>query len=206
MLVYTNFMSHDFGPITRHQERILKASIAILTREGSRALTMKRVAEELGLTEAAIYRHFPCKKALLAALYAFVKAGLLARIAPVIASETSPKKRIRALLSATLRYLFENKGVTIVLLAEAIYQHDEEINCAMRDLFTGYTALAETLIQAGVLGGFFDPGVDPRLAATALAGLVQASITRQLLTGEPVDPERHAAALADIILSGISKR
>lgn len=192
--------------MTPRQEEILTTSIRILTREGSRAITMKRVATELGLTEAAIYRHFPSKKALLVGLYGFVKDTLLARIAPIIASEASHEERLKSLLSATLRYLSVNRGVTLILLAESIFQHDDAINEAMRKLFTEFAAIAETLIQAGIAEGAFDAGLDARLASTALAGMVQGLLTRSLLTGDPIDPDALAPALAGMFLSGISKQ
>ncbi|HJR11907.1 MAG TPA: TetR/AcrR family transcriptional regulator [Rhodanobacteraceae bacterium] len=46
-------------------EKILKAAYRLFDREGAEAVTMRRVAEAVGITPMAIYRHFPNREALL---------------------------------------------------------------------------------------------------------------------------------------------
>lgn len=53
-------------PLTR--ERILGAALSLVDREGIEALSMRRLAKELGVDPMAIYHHLPNKRALLSAL------------------------------------------------------------------------------------------------------------------------------------------
>lgn len=46
-------------------DRILRAARALFERDGAQAVSMRRVAEAVGLTPMAIYRHFPNREALL---------------------------------------------------------------------------------------------------------------------------------------------
>ncbi len=46
-------------------EKILRAAHRLFDREGADAVTMRRVAEAVGITPMAIYRHFPNREALL---------------------------------------------------------------------------------------------------------------------------------------------
>ena len=46
-------------------EKILRAAHKLFDREGDEALTMRRVADAVGITPMAIYRHFPNREALL---------------------------------------------------------------------------------------------------------------------------------------------
>ena len=52
------------------QDEILDRTIELLREAGLAGLTMKKVAERVGFTEPAIYRHFPNKQALLAGVLA----------------------------------------------------------------------------------------------------------------------------------------
>lgn len=52
-------------PAAATADRILHAARAVFEREGAAAMTMRRIAQEVGLTPMAIYRHFPSRDALL---------------------------------------------------------------------------------------------------------------------------------------------
>lgn len=57
-------------------ERIVAAALAIVTNEGADAVTMRRVAADVGLTTMATYRHFPNRAALLQAVAESANAEL----------------------------------------------------------------------------------------------------------------------------------
>jgi AcrR family transcriptional regulator len=190
---------------TPRQREILATALEILAEEGSRALTMKRVAQYLHLTEAAIYRHFRNKKALLCALYGFVREQLLAQLAPILATDKPPPERLAFFIEGTIRTLHTHRGVNLILLAESIYQRDEELTEAMLAIFTGYKSLAETLLQAGKASGHFREDLNTDMSATCIAGMIQGVLTRHMLTGGKeiaVDPSVAAGELADGLLRG----
>lgn len=64
---------HEFVPHARRREvkseALIDAAMAVVAREGIESLTLARVAGEHGLVTTAIYRYFPSKGALLAALH-----------------------------------------------------------------------------------------------------------------------------------------
>jgi len=191
---------------TPRQREVLATALEILAEEGSRALTMKRVAQYLHLTEAAIYRHFRNKKALLCALYGFVREQLLAELAPILATDEPPPEKLALFIQGTIRYLHTHRGVNLILLAESIYQRDKELREAMLAIFTGYKALAETLLQAGKASGHFREDLNTDMSATCLAGMIQGVLTRHMLTvGEESDSDISGTAgeLADGLLRGL---
>lgn len=60
--------SEDKSLATDMRERIAEAALAILEREGAQAVSMRRVAQEVGVTPMAIYHHYTNREALLQAL------------------------------------------------------------------------------------------------------------------------------------------
>lgn len=62
--VYTVYMKH-----ASTAEHILSAARAIFEAEGAEAVSMRRVADAVGITAMAIYRHFPNRDALLKRIY-----------------------------------------------------------------------------------------------------------------------------------------
>jgi AcrR family transcriptional regulator len=84
---------------TTTRERILGAAERVHQREGLDAVSMRRVADEVGLTPMALYRHFRDKDALLDALVDAALARWESYLSGVAATE-SPVERLRGALSA----------------------------------------------------------------------------------------------------------
>ncbi len=79
---------------TEAGERVLAAAVRVLWREGARALTMRNVATEAGITATAIYRHFPDRDALLKAVIREEYHVLLSYIESVPANAT-PRQQLQ---------------------------------------------------------------------------------------------------------------
>jgi AcrR family transcriptional regulator len=62
------------SPLTR--ERIVKTALAVVDRDGLKALSMRRLGSELGVDPMAVYYHIPNKEALLDAIVEAVMAGI----------------------------------------------------------------------------------------------------------------------------------
>src|SRR5512138_400052 len=64
------------------QQQIIDAAGRLIFKYGSEHLTVKRIAAEVGITEAAIYRHFKSKKSILSFLLSHIERVLLSDISP----------------------------------------------------------------------------------------------------------------------------
>jgi AcrR family transcriptional regulator len=85
--------------MTTTRERILGAAERVHQQEGLDAVSMRRIADEVGLTAMALYRHFRDKDALLDALVDAALARWEAYLSGVVAAG-SPVERIRGALTA----------------------------------------------------------------------------------------------------------
>ncbi|VAW36967.1 hypothetical protein MNBD_DELTA04-354 [hydrothermal vent metagenome] len=202
-------MRHFRDKLTARQEEILTSALEIVAEEGSRALTMKRVAKAVGVTEAAIYRHFKNKRHLLLALYGYVKELLLSELSPVLAEDLPAPGRLALFVGTMLDYLSKHKGINLILLAETIYHQDEELRKAMLDIFSSFRELAKTIIMAGMTSGDFRRDIDIDGFATFLAGMMQSVLTKNMLekgTAGEFDVESAKKAILDCILRGLLPR
>lgn len=83
-------------------ERIARAARRLLEREGSAAVSVRKVARAVGLSAMALYRHYPSREALLARVVDDAFAELAAAWAAPKAGR--PRQRLLASFSAYLRY------------------------------------------------------------------------------------------------------
>jgi len=170
------------GPeLTNRQEEILSTALDVIANEGTRALTMKRVAQELNVTEPAIYRHFQNKRHLLLSLYGYVKYLLIAELEPVLKRDLPVSERLSLFIQRLLAYLSKRKGVNLILLAETIYHQDEQLSKAMLSIFTGVGDLAASLLQEGADSGELRPDFEPHNYAICLLGMIQGFLTFYML-------------------------
>jgi AcrR family transcriptional regulator len=130
------------------QDEILDRTIDLLREAGLAGLTMKKVAERVGFTEPAIYRHFPNKQALLAGV-----AGRLSRLflGPVraIAEETDkpPLDRIERIVGHHIGLIVDLDGIPILLLAEATAAQEGALGQKMAEIAGTYLEIVERLAR-----------------------------------------------------------
>jgi AcrR family transcriptional regulator len=145
---------------------------------------MKKVAERVGFTEPAIYRHFPNKQALLVGV-----AERLSRLflGPVrtIAEETDkpPLDRIEQIVAHHIGLIVDTDGIPVLLLAEATASGEGELARKMAGIAGAYLEIVGRL-AAGIPR---PPGSPPtEIAVLPVLGLAAAvALERRML------PERR---------------
>jgi AcrR family transcriptional regulator len=97
----------DEAPPTTHlRDRIVTAAEAICLREGVARLSMRKVAGEVGVSAAAIYRHFENKQALLNEIVVVGLHSLGTYLRPALEAETA-YMRLRRLCERFLDFALE---------------------------------------------------------------------------------------------------
>nr|BFE59285.1 TetR/AcrR family transcriptional regulator [Dactylosporangium thailandense] len=104
-------------PRTRRAQ-ILAAAIPLFAREGFANVTNAQIAQAVGLTPSALYRHYPGKVDILVAA-CLQAAGLLAQaVERSLHQATDPRQAVVALAAAYVAYCFEHNALTSVAEAE----------------------------------------------------------------------------------------
>ena len=90
-------------PGTRAQE-ILQALARMLEKSGGGRITTAALAAELGVSEAALYRHFPSKTRMYEGLIDFIEDTVFARVRGIISDEPNPVNQCYRILSLVLAF------------------------------------------------------------------------------------------------------
>jgi AcrR family transcriptional regulator len=110
-------------PRTQRAAEIVIAARRILEEEGSDALTMRRLAAEVGMQAPSLYKHFPTKRAVEAALIAEVllEAGTVFHAAVATPGRIGP---VRSLLEAYRRLAQDNPAMYRLLTSGRLPRED----------------------------------------------------------------------------------
>jgi len=159
--------------VTPRQEELLDHALAVIHEFGLPGLTVRRLAERVGFTEAAVYRHFASKQELLQVLMATLGERLLGRVR-VLAADASlaPRERIRAILRHHVNLVLDSDGLPLLVVVEATTSGDEAMLTLLRSTMGEYLGHLE-----GLIGELRDDD------AEAAAGMPQPSGLGLLLLG-----------------------
>lgn len=153
---------------TPRQAEILDRAAELVAESGLAQLTMKRLAERVGFTEPALYRHYRGKSALLAAMIERLSGRLLPTMAEIAGNrEVAPAERLLAMVRQHVALLRATRGLPILILAEGLSSNDPELIGAVGGVMRRYLALL-----GGVLAELaLDAGVAPERQAILFLGL-----------------------------------
>jgi AcrR family transcriptional regulator len=128
-------MATDSPTTTPRQEEILDRTFELVRESGLANLTMKKVADRMGFTEPALYRHFPNKQALVLGLLGRLESLLLPEIEAATAREDLPPvERLERIVLHHLGLILKTDGLPFLILAEASATGDEVVIGKMRQV------------------------------------------------------------------------
>src|SRR5690349_20654705 len=122
------------------QLALIEAAIRSLKRHGHEGLSVRRIAEEAGVSIGLINHHFPNKNALIAEAYRHFNNGLIGGITHAVArAPTSARARLRAFFEASFSPPNLDPDVlTVWIVFWAMHRHSSEIQNVHRETYGGY--------------------------------------------------------------------
>jgi len=194
------------GPFSERQQELLEQAFVLVREGGLAALTVRRLADRMGFSEAALYRHFPSKSVLLCSLVEHLTEGRLLPPMRLIASrsELPPAERMVLLLSHHLRMVISIDGLPVLLLAEAAATGDPDLLKQIRRVAsTELEILAQLAAELPP-----DPRrPQPRYLAHMLLGLPAATAMRlRILPDDALDSETCIELARDLVTQLVAPR
>ena len=193
-------------PADERRAQILREAARLFGSHGFKGTTTRDVAAQVGITEAALYRYFPSKEAMYAAILdeRIASTELLEPIEPIAA--TGDDRAVFTVLALTLlRSVEDDPSVLRLILYSALEGHElarpfqEKRILRLREFLTGYIA------RRSEEGAF--RAIDPALAARAFMGMVVDHLIVKHVFGQreqyPQSPEQVAETYVSIFLDGV---
>ncbi len=153
------------------KEQIKKAVRLIIDEKGFKGLSTHHLAEKLGLSEGAIYRHFESKAQIISDIVGDVRKDMIGALQQVALGGQSPEVRLKKFMCTHIRYLIENKGITILLFTEATYQQDEKTKNELHEIFQLLKRYFSKIVMDGINEGLWDSTISVEDLATLYMGI-----------------------------------
>ncbi|MDX1692163.1 MAG: nucleoid occlusion factor SlmA [Ketobacteraceae bacterium] len=136
------------------KEQILQSLAAMLEATPGGRITTAALAKEVGVSEAALYRHFPSKAKMFEGLIEFIEDSLFSRINLIVKEEPTALAQCRQILSLLLGFAERNPGITRILTGDAISGETDRLRQRVIQLFDRLeTQLKQILREAELKEG-----------------------------------------------------
>ncbi|AEX20670.1 MULTISPECIES: nucleoid occlusion factor SlmA [Vibrio] len=164
---------------SNRREEILQALAQMLeSTEGASRITTAKLAKQVGVSEAALYRHFPSKARMFEGLIEFIEEALMTRINRILDDEKDTLERIRMVMHLILVFSERNPGLTRILSGHALMFENERLRERINQLFERIeTQLRQILRERKLREGKSFP-VEERILAAQILGQVEGSLNR----------------------------
>ena len=167
-------MAKKREPTEIRQKQIVDAAGRLIFKYGSEHLTVKRIAIEVGISDAAIYRHFKSKRSILSFLLSHIEESLLRDISPENAgTEPMSLDTIERIIRNHFSQISLRKGISFQIIAEIISLGHRKLNKQASQTIDKYISRLKDLLNEGVRDGAVRQDIDLDAAATLLFALIQ---------------------------------
>jgi TetR/AcrR family transcriptional regulator len=158
------------------RQQILEALAHMLETHPGERITTAALAAEVGVSEAALYRHFPSKARMYEDLIAFIEETVFSRVGIILAEESEAAVRCEKVLSLLLAFSARNPGITRLLTGDALTGE----TARLRERVAQFFARVETQLKQILREGEMRSGAALPVAVPVAAGLLLAAAEGRL--------------------------
>ncbi len=190
-------------PANERRAATVEAVVDLAAEQNPSDITTTAIAQKMGLTQGALFRHFPSKDAILEAVMAWVTDRLLARVDKAAEGAASPKAALEAVFMTHIDFVSDHPGVPRMLFGELQRPGETLPKRMAQTLIRHYGERLRGLLEAGKARGELRADLDPDAATTLFIGTIQGLVMQSMLAGDVTRIRRDAPGVFAIYLRGI---
>lgn len=135
------------------KEQILQALALELEQRPGERITTANLAKAVGVSEAALYRHFPSKAKMFEALIEFSEDAVFGLINQVANSQDETLLQVEKIIGIILTFSSRNPGITRILLGDALVGEHERLLKRSNQFFERIETQLRQILREGELKG-----------------------------------------------------
>mgnify|MGYP001041616008 CR=1 FL=1 len=182
-------------PAEERREVTVETVIELAAEQNPTDITTGAIAKRMGVTQGALFRHFPSKDAILQAVMRWVSERLLARVDKATSAAASPLAALEAAFMAHIDLISEHPGVPRMLFGELQRAEQTMAKRMAQTLIQRYGERLGRLIAEGKDRGELMTTLDEKTAVTLFIGTIQGLVMQALIAGDVARIRERAPAV-----------
>lgn len=191
---------------TERQIEIMEAATNRISKYGIQNLTIKTLAEDIGLSEPALYRHFKSKNEILSSLLEYFKTEMKSRIQSISFKLTDTAgNKLRAIFNSQLQTFTNKPAIVSVIFAEGIFQYEENLSIKVSEIMSLMQENVYVNIKSGQEGGQYSKLISASTLTTIIIGGMRMAVLKWKLSGHKSNLIKDGKTVLEGILKMIEK-
>ncbi|ABM01933.1 cell division inhibitor SlmA [Psychromonas ingrahamii 37] len=160
------------------KEDILHALAKMLESQPGQRITTAKLAAEVGVSEAALYRHFPSKARMFEGLIDYIESTIFTQINLIKEQQKQTFVRIEHILYFLLGFAEQNPGITRILTGDALLGENERLQTRIEHVFSKLESQLKLILREKAI---FDGGklsIDEAIVANLLLAYVEGRMSQ----------------------------
>ncbi|MCX2973767.1 nucleoid occlusion factor SlmA [Halieaceae bacterium IMCC8485] len=187
---------------SQRRQQILEALAQMLEANPGNRITTAGLAKQVGVSEAALYRHFPSKSKMFEGLIEFIEETLFSRIKLILNEEPSATGRCEKMLTLLLAFAERNPGITRILTGDALAGETERLHVRVAQLFDRFETQLKQVIREAEMREGLRPAIPLPAAANLLMATAEGRISQYVRSGFKRSPTEDWKQQWELLMTG----
>jgi len=176
--------------LTERQKEILENAIKIIANDGIQNLTIKNLSKSVGVTEAALYRHYDSKHSILLAIL-----DLFDEFSKTHADISTGLKGMRSFVMNRYENFMVNPELSKVMFSEAIFINNEELSERIRLIIRRHRKEMEVMIEEAKSKNEIIRSIDTKSLFRMIIGSMRLLVTQWCFNNYTFDLKKEGEIL-----------
>jgi len=164
------------------KQQILQALAHMLEANPGARITTANLAKEVGVSEAALYRHFPSKAKMFEGLIEFIEATIFTRVNRIRSEYDGTLARIEHTMTLVLTFAEKNPGMCRILTGDALAGETERLRVRIAQFFERLETQIKQILREAELRDVKVTSIDSAAAANMLLAFLEGRIRQYVRT------------------------
>ena len=189
-------------PKINRREQILKVLTIELEKKLGSPITTASLANSVGVSEAALYRHFPSKSKMFEALITITEDSIFVLINTILDEETDPTVRCEKIIYLILSFFGKNPGITRIFVGDILLGETEQIHSRVIQFFERIESQIRQILREANLGNGPRPISNIEAAANQMLVYIYGKLFQFVKSSFQRAPTEHLEVQWGVIKAG----
>ena len=173
------------------REQILQALAKMLEANPGQRITTAALAKEVGVSEAALYRHFPSKAKMFEGLIEFIEDALFSRTSRILQDFQQSEVRCEKTITLVLTFAEKNPGMCRLLAGDALVGETDRLRQRIHQIFERLETQLKQILREAELREQKVTTLPLGASANLLSSLIEGRIRQYVRTEYSVKPTQY---------------
>ncbi|MGR4069955.1 nucleoid occlusion factor SlmA [Billgrantia sp. C5P2] len=176
---------------TSRREQILQSLALMLEEDSGKRITIAALARQVGVSEAALYRHFPSKARMFEGLIEFIEETLFERISRILEDFPDAVSRCGQILTLLLAFAEKNPGLSRLLEGDVLTGETARLRLRIHQLFERLETQLKQVLREAELRERLRPVLTVSATANLLVAVAEGRISQYVRSDFQRRPTEH---------------